>query len=142
MTDGTSGWIVQKITNTYTGTKGDGSAISNATVGAVPSYYEAWAVDGAGAITGSLGRTGNRDKWERPGQGASSKGTWSMAGEVYWTSPDPAASGMSSGGVSNAGSLLSSTTAPASLSACLLARSANGAWDSTVTPVTHTGAAS
>jgi hypothetical protein len=78
-TDGSAGWIVQKITNTYSGTKKDGTAITNASVGAVPAYYECWAVDKDGKITGSLGKTGNRDKWERPALGEGSKGSWSRA---------------------------------------------------------------
>jgi hypothetical protein len=140
-TDGTEGWIVQKITNTYTGSKKDGTVITNAGLGVVPSYYEAWAVDKAGVITGSLGATGNRDRWERPGMGDGSKGTWSMTGNVYWTATDPAKSGFTSRGVSNAGSLLASTSAPKDLSAELQTRTANGAWDSTTTAPTHTGAA-
>jgi len=141
VTDGTSGWIVQKITNTYSGTDGAGKAITNATVGVTPSYYEAWEVDAAGGITGSLGATGNRDRWERPGQGASSKGTWSMTGEVYWTAEDPAKSGFKSKAVANAGTLLSSKSAPAKLSGLLLTRTADGAWDSTGKTPTHTGTA-
>ncbi len=141
VTDGTEGWIVQKITNTYSGTKKDGTAITNASVGAVAAYYEAWEVDKAGGITGSLGKTGNRDRWERPALGEGSKGSWSMTGNVYWTASDPAKSGMTSGGVKNAGSLLSSTSAPKDLSAELLTRTANGVWDSTGKAPTHAGKA-
>jgi hypothetical protein len=141
VTDGTSGWIVQKITNTLSGTRKDGSAITLSTFGIVPAYYEAWEVDKSGTITGSLGATGNRDKWTRGSRGDGSKGTWSMAGNVYWTPTDPAKSGFTSGGVVNAGSLLSSTSAPADLSAELLTRSANGAWDSSTDKKTHTGKA-
>ena len=138
-TNGTRGWIVQRIVNTYSGTDGSGTAISNASLGVVPSYYEAWAVDASGAITGSLGATGNRDRWERPSLGNGSRGSWSMTGTVYWTHADPAASGFTSGGVTNAGSLLSSTSAPAGLSAVLTTRRANGTWNSTSATPTHTG---
>jgi len=141
VTDGASGWIVQKITNTYSGTDGASKPITNATVGVTPSYYEAWEVDSAGGITGSLGATGNRDRWERSDRGASSKGTWSMKGEVYWTAEDPAKSGFKSKAVANAGTLLSSTSAPAKLSGLLVTRTADGAWDSTGKTPTHTGAA-
>lgn len=139
VTDGTSGWIVQKITNTYSGSKKDGTAITNASVGAIPSYYEAWEVDKDGKITGSLGKTGNRDKWERPALGEGSKGSWSMTGNVYWTGTDPAASGFKSKGVSNAGSLLSSLTAPKDLSGELQTRKASGTWDASAG--SHKGAA-
>jgi hypothetical protein len=130
-TNGTSGWIVQKIDNTYSGTLADGTAITNATVGAEPSYYEAWEVSSTGAITGSLGATGNRDRWERPRMANGSQGNWGMTGTVYWTSQDPQKSGFKSGGVANAGSLLSSKTAPAGLSAALFNRSAHAMWSST-----------
>jgi hypothetical protein len=141
-TNGTKGWIVQRIVNTYSGTDSAGTAITNAAVGVTPSYYEAWEVDASGGITGSLGATGNRDRWERPSQGNGSKGAWSMTGTVYWTSEDPAKSGFTSGGVGNAGSLLSSTKAPAKLSAAFATRSADGKWDSTGATPTHTGHAS
>lgn len=141
-TNGTKGWIVQRIVNTYSGTDSSKAAITNASVGVVPSYYEAWEVDASGGITGSLGATGNRDRWERPSRGNGSKGSWSMTGTVYWASEDPAKSGFTSGGVSNAGSLLSATKAPAKLSAALTTRSADGTWDSTGTTPTHTGKAS
>ena len=84
----------------------------------------------------------NVDQWERPSLGAGSKGSWSMKGEVYWTSTDPAGSGLTAGGASNAGILLSGFSAPSGLGSCLLTRNANGNWDSTVNPATHTGAAS
>jgi hypothetical protein len=140
-TDGTSGWIVQKITNGYSGTDKSGTAITDASVGVTPSYYEAWEVDGAGKITGSLGGTGNRDRWERPSLGAGSKGDWSMKGEVCWAAEDPAKSGFKSGGIGNAGTLLSDAKAPAKLSKLLLTRNANGKWDSTGKTPTHTGSA-
>ena len=125
-TDGTSGWIVQKIKNSYSGTRADGTAITNASVGAVPEYYEAWDV----SSTGNIGPL-NRDQWERPNLGAlGSQATMSMLGTVYWTSQDPAASGFSAGKVSNAGILLSSTSAPAGIGAPLLSRGAYGSWAS------------
>jgi hypothetical protein len=141
-TDGTSGWLVQRVTNTYSGTKRDGTAITNATVGAHPSYYECWPVTATGQVRVSASDARNVDQWERPSLGAGSKGSWSMRGEVYWTSTDPAGSGLTPGGASNAGILLSGFTAPAGLGSALLTRSADGNWDSTVTPATHTGSAS
>jgi hypothetical protein len=134
-TNGTNGWIVQKITNTYSGKLANGSPITNASVGVTPSYYEAWQVGADGNITGSLGATGNRDRWERPSLGAGSAGNWSMSGLVHWTAKDPASSGFTSGGVANAGSLLSSVSAPAGIGAPLLSRAANGAWASNGEPL-------
>ncbi|HEX3762700.1 MAG TPA: hypothetical protein VHW23_28590 [Kofleriaceae bacterium] len=138
-TDGTSGWIVQKITSTYTGTRKDGSAITLASVGTTPSYYEAWAVDNSGKVSPAVGAT--NDIWARGSKGDGSKGTWSIKGDVHWTSSDPAKSGLTPGGVANAGILLSGTSAPAGLSGVLQTRHADGAWDSTKTPATHTGSA-
>jgi hypothetical protein len=138
-TDGTSGWIVQKVTNTLSGTKKDGTVISPATYGITPIYYEAWAVDSAGKVTPTDGTS--HDWWTRGSRGAGSKGNWSMRGDVYWTDKDPAKSGLTPGGVSNAGILLSGTTAPAGLSAALQVRTANGVWDSSGATPTHTGTA-
>ena len=129
-TDGTSGWIVQKIDNTYSGALADGSTITNASVGVEPSYYEAWEVAANGGITGSLGATGNRDRWERPAMPAGSAGSWGMTGTVHWTTRDPQTSGFTSGKVANAGSLLSSKAAAAGMSAPLLTRGAHGMWTS------------
>ena len=65
-----------------------------------------------------------------------------MAGDCHFTTTDPGANGLTPGGVSNAGILLSGTTAPPGLGPALLARHANGAWDSSVTPPTpHAGGA-
>ena len=129
ITDGKSGWIVQRIENTYSGTRADGTAITNASVGVTPSYYEAWEVASNGTITGSLGGTGNRDRWERPALGPlGSTLSLSMKGTVYWTATDPATSGFTSGGVTNAGSLLSSTSAPSGIGAPLLVRNAFGSY--------------
>lgn len=136
VTDGKSGWIVQKIENTYSGTRADGTAITNASVGVTPSYYEAWEVASNGTITGSLGGTGNRDRWERPALGPlGSTLTLSMKGTVYWTATDPATSGFTSGGVANAGSLLSSTSAPTGIGSALLVRNAFGSYSSAGPPM-------
>jgi hypothetical protein len=136
VTDGKSGWIVQKIENTYSGTRADGTAITNASVGVTPTYYEAWEVASNGTITGSLGLTGNRDRWERPALGPlGSTLTFSMKGTVYWTATDPATSGFTSGGVTNAGSLLSSTSAPTGIGSPLLVRSAAGMYGSDGAPM-------
>jgi hypothetical protein len=135
-TDGTSGWIVQKVSSTLNATAKDGSAITLASIGTAPSYYEAWAVDDKGKVSPAVGST--NDIWSRNSKGEGSKGNWSMKGDVYWTSSDPAKSGLTSGGVRNAGILLSGTSAPAGLSGVLQTRHADGKWDATTK---HTGSA-
>lgn len=134
ITDGKSGWIVQHLTNTYSGSLADGSSLTDQKLGLEPSYYEAWEVAADGTITGSLGGTFNRDRWERPHLEGST-GSWSMVSTVHWTPTDPQKSGFASGSVPAAGSLLSSKTAPADLSASLFNRGAYGAWDSTGKPL-------
>jgi hypothetical protein len=137
-TNGTKGWIVQRVVSTYSGTYGSGAAITNESAGVTPSYYEAWSVDENGVVD-SAGYIGNRDSWTRIDQGKGSKGHWSMTGTVYWTSEDPAKSGFTKGGVKDAKVLLSATHAPAKLSGVLLTRSADGNWDSTGAKPIHTG---
>lgn len=136
-TSGRSGWLVQEIINTYSGTDSSGTAINTSSV--VPHYWEAWAVDSTGKVTPAVGA--NNDYWIRPGRGTGSKGNWSMKGNVHFTTTDPATQGFTPGGVSNAGILLSTTTAPTGLGSVLLARQANGVWDSTGATPTHTGTA-
>jgi hypothetical protein len=136
-TDGASGWIIQKVTSTLAATAKDGTPITLASIGTTPSYYEAWAVDDKGKVSPSAGAT--NDIWTRNSKGEGSKGSWSMKGEVYWTASDPAKSGLTSGGIPNAGILLSGTSAPASLSGVLQTRHADGIWDATKK---HTGGAS
>jgi hypothetical protein len=129
-TDGTSGWIVQKIENHFSGSRADGSTLTNESAGIEPAYYEAWEVANDGSITGSLGQTGNRDRWDRvPRNGTT--GSWSIKGTVYFTSADPQKSGFKSGALPIAGSLLSSKSPPAGLSSALLNRGAYSAWNST-----------
>jgi hypothetical protein len=143
-TTGTNGWIVQRVTNTYEGEDSIGGPISNTTVGMTPRYWEAWAVDAGGAVSPSDGAT--NDMFERPELSTdaafmdpNTQGRFSMAGEVYWTTTDPATSGMAEEGVPDAGMLLASTSEPADLGASRLSRFAEGTWDSTVDPPTHVG---
>jgi hypothetical protein len=140
-TDGTNGWIVQKITNTLDGTDKDGKEISLITRPVTPEYYEAWAVDSKGNVTDTDDAGSGHDYWARPGHKVGSKGSWSMRGEVYWTNQDPKKSGMGVGYVANAGRLLSSLTAPAALGSVLQVRNANGTWNSTGWNRTHAGTA-
>jgi hypothetical protein len=137
-TSGRNGWIVQQVENTYSGTDSAGKAFTTGLP--TPKYWEAWAVDGSGAVTPAVGA--NNDYWIRPSRGASTKGSWSMKGEVHFTTTDPATQGFTKGGAKDAGILLSTTTAPTGLGSVLLNRSANGTWDSTGSTPTHTGATS
>jgi len=137
-TTGTSGWIVQEITNTYRAEDNTGTDITG--TGVVPHYWEAWAVDGSSAITPAVGA--NNDYWIRPSKGANTKGHWSMEGKVHFTKDDPATHGFTAGGVSNAGILLSATSSGGmDLGIARLHRYAQGTWDSTGTTPTHTGSA-
>ena len=143
-TTGTNGWIVQKVTNTYNGVDSIGGAITNATVGVTPDYYEAWKVDANSAVSPSAGAT--NDMFERPDLSVdpafmdpATKGSFSMTGKVYWTATNPTESGMAAQTVPDAGILLSSIGAPADIGVSLLSRLAEGNWDSTVNPPTHEG---
>ena len=136
-TTATSGWIVQEINNSLTGTGAGGGALGGPKP--TPQYWEAWEVDAASAITPAVGP--NNDYWIRPGRGAGSKGHWSMTGHVYFTTTDPKTQGFTPGGVKDAGILLSTTTAPSGLGLARLHRYAQGSWDSTGATPTHTGSA-
>ena len=81
----------------------------------VPRYWEAWAVNATGQISPSI--TAVHDMWIRPNWGANTVGHWSMSGRLHFTTTDPATQGFTAGGVSNAGILLSTATAPSGLRA-------------------------
>ena len=137
---GQAGWVVQQITNTYRAT----DALGNAVVPAItPQYWEAWAVDAAGNIDPTFVDARGCDDWIRPAQAANTEGHWSMEGEVYFTTTDPATQGFVAGGLANAGGLLARVgAAPPGLGVARLHRYAQGHWDSIVAPpVAHTGAA-
>jgi hypothetical protein len=137
-TSGRNGWIVQEIVNTMNVFKADGTQVDTSAV--VPRYWEAWAVDGSGAVTPAIGA--DNDYWIRPARGASTRGNWSMTGNCHFTTTDPATQGFTSRGVSNAGILLSTTTQPTGLGTVRLRRTASGSWDSTTAPGTaHSGSA-
>ena len=145
-TTGSNGWIVQRVTNTYDGVDSIGGDISNATVRVTPLYYEAWKVDGESVVSPGDGAT--NDMFERPDLSTdvnfmdpATSGSFSMAGKVYWTATNPAESGLTEGGVPDAGILLAGTSEPADLGVARLSRLAEGTWDSTVDPPTHTGSA-
>jgi len=139
-TTGRTGWIVQKIDNTVTGTDASGGAMTPATIGLAPHYYEAWSVSSTGAVTPAV--SGDNDYWDQGGMGARTKGTWSTTGALHWIAGATRPGGMAAGAVPNAGILVSSYSAPPGLGPVLLNRQARGTWDATVTPPVDTGSAS
>lgn len=138
-TTGRTGWIVQKIDNTVTGTDAAGAAITPASIGLAPHYYEAWSVDAGGAVTPIVG--GDNDHWDQGSMGDRTKGNWSTTGDLYWVSGAARPGGMAPRAVPNAGMLVSSYSAPPGLGPALLHRYARGTWDATVTPPVDTGTA-
>ncbi len=135
-TSGHTGWIVQEIVNTIDVKDSTGAPVNTSSV--VPRYWEAWAVNATGQISPSVGPV--HDMWIRPNWGANTVGHWSMSGRLHFTTTDPATQGFTAGGVSNAGILLSTATAPSGLGPVLRWRSASGQWDDTSTPAKpHTG---
>ena len=139
-TTGRTGWIVQKIDNKVDGTDASGAAITPASIGLSPHYYEAWSVDASGAVTPSVG--GDNDHWDQGSMGASSKGHWSTRGALYWVPGAATPAGMAPRTVPSAGMLVSSFTAPPGLGVARLHRYAHANWDATVTPPVDTGSAS
>jgi hypothetical protein len=138
-TTGRTGWIVQKIHNTVTGTDAHGTAMTPASIGLAPDYYEAWSVDGAGAVTPSVG--GDNDHWDQGSMGDRTKGSWSTTGDLHWVAGAARPAGMAARAVPNAGMLVSSFAAPPGLGSVLLHRSARATWDATVTPPVDHGTA-
>jgi len=135
-TTGRNGWIVQEIINGYRAEDASGNDVTPAYT---PHYWEAWAVDGSGNVTPKVGAS--NDYWIRPSNGNHTEGHWSMRGKAHFTSTDPATQGFTPGGVSDAGILLSTTSAPSGLGVTRLHRYAQGNWDSTTSTPTHTGSA-
>jgi hypothetical protein len=138
-TTGRTGWIVQEIHNTVNGTDGTGAAMTPASIGLAPDYYEAWSVDAAGTVTPSVG--GDNDHWDQGGMGAGSKGHWSTTGKLYWVPGAATPAGMAARAVPNAGMLVSSFAAPPGLGVARLHRYAHANWDATVAPAVDTGSA-
>lgn len=140
----TNGWLVQHVANTYHGADSAGKEITNARMGATPSYYEAWPVT-AGIVKQPWGGASD-DTWGRPDLStwpavadAATKGRWSMVSEAYFTTTNPTAHGLAPHNVANAGDLPSAVAAPPDLGVARLHRYANGTWDSTGAVHTHSG---
>ena len=137
-TNATNGWIVQEIINTYNLQNAAGETVPTPAV--TPRYYEAWSVDASSHV--EPGHGVDNDYWTRPGQGPNTQGNWSMTGNVFFTTTDPATQGFTAGGVANAGDLLSTTTRPSDLGTAKMVRRANGTWNSVASPpVAHSGSA-
>lgn len=139
-TTGRNGWIIQEVVNTWRAEDATGTAIGNPFT---PHYWEAWAVDGAGNVTPSIGAT--NDFWTNPNFNATLsavEGHWATTGHLYFTATDPATVGfVANNPATNAGILLSTTSAPSGLGIARLHRYAQGTWDSTGATPTHTGSA-
>ena len=135
-TTGRNGWIVQEIINGY---RAEDTSGNDVTPAYTPHYWEAWAVDGSGNVTPKVGS--DNDYWIRPSRGNNTEGHWSMRAKVYFTSTNPTTQGFTPGGVSDAGILLSTTSAPSGLGIARFHRYAQGTWDSTTSTPTHTGSA-
>ncbi len=134
-TSGRNGWIVQEITNEERAEDAEGLDVIEVPVS--PHYWEAWAVDGEGAVTPA--NDVNNDYWTNPPYASGSHGHWSTFASLYFTTTNPATQGFTRRNPhTNAGDLLSSTSAPAGLGMARLFRYAQGTWDSTGT---HTGSA-
>jgi len=139
-TTGRSGWIVQDVVNTWRAENAVGNAVPSPST---PHFWEAWAVDGTGNVTPSVGA--DNDYWDNPDLKATYgavEGHWATKGKLYFTTTDPATQGFTRNNqATNAGILLSSTTAPAGLGIARLHRYAQGTWDSTGAVPTHSGSA-
>lgn len=136
-TTGRNGWIVQDIVNTWRAEDALGHAVASP---ATPHYYEAWRVDAAGNVTPKVGS--DNDYWDNPNlktKYGAVEGHWSTKGKLYFTTVNPATQGFTRNNpATNAGRLLSSTTAPAALKLGLARhhRYAQGTWESSGV---HTG---
>ncbi|MGV0025332.1 eCIS core domain-containing protein [Phormidesmis priestleyi] len=99
-----NGWIIQRIDNVFNPTMCNGAAYTNWRP--TPRYWEAWQVDGNGAVTPNIGAL--NDEWTRPFHPVS-HGNWSMTGTVFTTLTLPTT--FTAGSVLDAG-ILRATTAP------------------------------
>ncbi|MGH6872655.1 MAG: hypothetical protein ACREHE_14230 [Rhizomicrobium sp.] len=139
-TSGRSGWIVQEITNTFRAQTTAGAPVTRLPP-PIPHFFEAWTVNATGAIA-EHDRAGNNDVWQRASRGNNTQGHWSTTGKLHFTTTDPATQGfVRRNPATNAGILLSSTSAPSNLGIARLHRYAQGTWDSTGATPTHTGSA-
>ncbi|MDB5033309.1 MAG: hypothetical protein JWQ98_550 [Chlorobi bacterium] len=139
-TTGRNGWLVQEIANGWRAEDSAGAAVANPFT---PHYWEAWAVDGAGAVTPSVSAA--NDFWTNPNLNTAfgaAKGHWTTTGKVHFTTTDPATQGFTRNNpATNAGVLLSSTSGPSGLGITRLHRYAQGTWDSSNPSPNHSGSA-
>lgn len=132
---------MQEVANDWRARDAAGKAVPNPFT---PRYWEAWHADGSGQVTPELVESGH-DRWRqtefRDRLGAV-EGRWSTEAKLYFTGINPATQGfIRNNPATQAGFLLSSTSAPAGLGPERLYRHADGIWDSTRAVPTHTGTA-
>jgi hypothetical protein len=118
-----NGFILQECMNTDTITRCSDGA--NLPAPNTPHYWEAWQVDGSGAVS-----DGNQDTWfraQRPG----TQGRWTFDSNVFAVSQLNPAWGFARGAVPTAGTLLATTTGPGhdELYQPSMTRHQGGEWD-------------
>jgi hypothetical protein len=131
-----NGFIIQQVDNEFVPAMCDGTAYTGWRP--TPRYWEAWAVDGAGVVTPSVGAI--NDQWTRPFRPRSS-GRWTMRGTLFTTLRLPTTFVV--GGAADAGPILRSTVAPPSsdfLGLVAGTRRVGGRWDFCAPNNTHTRA--
>ena len=119
-TTGRNGFIIQEVTNSGSITKCDGTSVTPPNT---PHYWEAWSVDGSGAVG-----DGGADLWfraSRPG----TRGSWAMDGNVGFVDALDPAAGFSRTAVPDANGLLATTTDPNNLYPATLTRHRAGEWN-------------
>ncbi|MDR4513728.1 hypothetical protein [Nitrosomonas sp.] len=139
-TSGRNGWIIQDVVNTWRAKDTRCNAVASPVT---PHFLEAWAVDGTGKVTPSIGA--DNDYWDNPNlvttYGAV-EGHMATRAKLYFTKTDPATQGfIKNNPATNAAGLLSSTTTPANLGIVRLYRYAQSTWDSTGSTPIHFGSA-
>ncbi len=119
-TTGRNGFIVQEITNSGSITRCDGTTMTPPNT---PHFWEAWPVDGTGAVG-----DGGGDLWfraPRPG----TRGSWTLSSNVGFAAALDPAAGFSRTAVPDANGLLATTTDPNNLYPATLTRRKTGVWD-------------
>jgi hypothetical protein len=139
-TTGRSGWIVQEINNSWRAQDAAGARVASPFT---PQYWEAWTVGATGTVAPSV--AGFNDMWDQGdlnGTLGAVEGHWATTATVFSTTTNPATMGFTANNpATNAGVLLSTTTAPVGLGIGRLHRYAQGGWDSRGAAPVHTGSA-
>ena len=106
-----SGWFVQHIENTYESFDATGAPLHTDASGqdfrpAMPEYWEAWKIIGAGGLSPT-----SKDTWQR-GFAPGTRGNWSMKGRIYYVEDADFPSSFAHGNVHDARGLMSTTVKP------------------------------